>query len=110
MIDHTALPGPPEQAARDSYQVFTHLFPQRMASWDDLAEWERDRWRKITAAARAYQEPPANSSKTRCSAGLLVTRMAYGIAELPHAEHSDGTRCDHQIYLDGVLVYNGVLL
>jgi hypothetical protein len=52
MIDTTRLPDPPEQAAIDSYSVYTQLFPQRMASWDELAEWERKRWRLITSAAR----------------------------------------------------------
>jgi len=43
---------PPEQAARDSYEVMTQLFPQRHAPWEQLAEWERTRWRLVTAAAR----------------------------------------------------------
>lgn len=101
---------PPEQAAVDSYGVFCQLFPQRSTPWDQLAEWERDRWRKITAAALAARTPVGDGSPLRCSAGLLVTRMVYGIAELPHAEHQHGGRCDHQIYRDGVLVYDGVLL
>src|SRR5258707_1106216 len=110
-MDYRGLPKPPEQAAEDSWDVASQLFPNWAAAWGELADWERDRWRLITSAARqAPAEPLGQGDEIRCSAGLHIRRMVYGVAELPHAEHPDGTRCDHRIYRDGVLVYDGVVL
>lgn len=51
-VDYHGLPEPPEQAAADSWDVYCQLFPQRNAPWDELAEWERGRWRIVLAAGR----------------------------------------------------------
>ncbi len=51
MIDYTKLPEAPGLSAEDSYDVFCQLFPQRSAPWEELAEWERGRWRLIASAA-----------------------------------------------------------
>jgi hypothetical protein len=41
----------PTEAATAAYAEFQRLYPQRSAPWEELAEWERERWRRILEAA-----------------------------------------------------------
>jgi hypothetical protein len=41
----------PTEAAATAYAEFQRLYPQRSAPWEELAEWERERWLRILAAA-----------------------------------------------------------
>src|SRR5580692_6163035 len=47
----TMTDGIPQAAIEAAYAEFCRVYPQRCAPWDQLAEWERDRFRLVLAAA-----------------------------------------------------------
>jgi hypothetical protein len=41
----------PEEAVTMAYAEYQRLYPQRTAPWGELAEWERERFRRVIGAA-----------------------------------------------------------
>jgi hypothetical protein len=43
----------PEEAVTMAYAEYQRLYPQRSAAWGELAEWERERFRRVIGSAAA---------------------------------------------------------
>jgi hypothetical protein len=44
----------PEEAVTMAYAEYQRLYPQRTAPWGELAEWERERFRRVIGAAAPH--------------------------------------------------------
>ena len=83
----------PPEAVTAAYAEFRDLYPQRMATWDELARWEQERWERIiTAAAPAIRAPLitehlAGQDAVHADLALLLRTLGMFDGARPQSPH-----------------------
>jgi hypothetical protein len=90
----------PEEAVTMAYAEYQRLYPQRSAAWGELAEWERERFRRVIGAAApsllADEVSAHRAEQDAVHADLSMLLRVLGMGDHARPQSS------HEVMLDAI--------
>lgn len=94
------MTGVAEEAVTMAYAEFQRLYPQRSAPWGELAEWERERFRRVIAAALPTVLA-AEVSAHRAEQDAVHADLSQLLRVLGMGDHAR-PQSSHEVMLDAI--------